>query len=296
MKYLSLPCKSALHSVKNNGAFKWDLNIYRGCAHGCKYCFAMYSHDYLNDGNFFDTVYYKENVVDVLAKELASSRRKKAVISIGGVTDSYQPIERTRKTMRDVLNLMIQYKNPIIISTKSILILRDLDLIEKLAKVTSVHIAFTITTMDENVRKFLEPGGSPSLYRFKALSKIKETGATIGVHIMPIVPYLTDSYQNLDRLYALASKINASYVLPCMLYLRGKTKTYFLDSVRREKPEIYYKIKRLYENREMKKEYVKEVYDSINHLEKKYHMTRNYKKKLDFYKENTGFQQLSLFG
>ncbi len=114
--------------------------------------------------------------------------------NIGGVTDSYQPIEREMKIMPEILKLMIKYKTPIIISTKSDLILRDIALIKELADITYVNVAFTITTMDEQLREKLEPNASPSLKRFEALQQFKKTNASLGVHIMPIIPYLTDTY------------------------------------------------------------------------------------------------------
>lgn len=295
MKYVPLECKSALHCVKRNPAFKWDLNIYRGCEHGCRYCFAIYSHDYLNDGHFFETVYYKKNIIQVLEKELSSAKWKKDVISIGGVTDSYQPIEKELGLMRDVLKLMIKYRNPIIISTKSTLILRDLDLLTELAKYVPVHVAFTITTIDEKVRSSLEPFGSPSLDRFKALARIKKTGATIGVHIMPIIPYVTDNCQNLEGIYALASKIQADYVLPGMLYLRGKTRPFFFSYVSKNYPSVYQKLQTLYQSKEHKMHYKKGLYAYIASLEKKYHLSSDFKKNLKLYQKIPSCEQLSLF-
>lgn len=295
MKYVPLKCKSAFHCVKRNTAFKWDLNIYRGCEHGCKYCFAIYSHDYLNDGHFFETVYYKENIEEIIEKELFSPKWKRGVVSIGGVTDSYQPIEKELGLMRKVLRLMIKYKNPIIISTKSTLILRDLDLIEELAKVTSVNIAFTITTVDENLRTVLEPGGSPSIDRFRALAKIKKTGASIGVHIMPIIPYLTDNRFNLEKIYMLSSKIGVDYILPGLLYLRGKTKPCFLRFIENYNISAYQKLQKLFQSIEYKNEYKKGLYAYIHRLEKKYHMTSNFKKKLKIYHADASCEQLSFF-
>jgi DNA repair photolyase len=206
MEYVELSVSSALNKLKRRIPYSYDLNIYRGCEHGCKYCYAIYSHDYLNDGNFFDRVYYKKNILEPLEKELSSPNWKREIVNIGGVTDSYQPIEKELQIMPEVLKLMIKYKTPIIISTKSDLILRDIDLINELSKITYVNIACTITTMDESIREKLEPNSSPSINRFKVLKKFKEkTNASIGVHIMPIIPYLTDSYENLDEIYKYSS-------------------------------------------------------------------------------------------
>jgi len=110
--------KSALHNVKGNFPFRWDLNVYRGCAHGCVYCYALYSHDYLQiGGDFSSQIFVKENLVEVLEKELRKKTWKPEMVNLGGVTDSYQPLERSVEMMRDILKLFIKYRNPLSIST-----------------------------------------------------------------------------------------------------------------------------------------------------------------------------------
>lgn len=274
--YIPMENKSALNKLKRKIPYGFDLNIYRGCEHGCKYCYAIYSHDYLNNGNFFDNVYYKKNILEELEKELSSPNWKKDVINIGGVTDSYQPIEKELKIMRDVLKLMIKYKNPIIISTKSDLILRDIDLIDELSKLTQVNIAFTITTMDENLRQKLEPGASPSMARFEALKKLKSTNASLGVHIMPIIPYLTDSYENLNNIYMNSSLAKVDYVLPGTLYLIGKTKPYFLNFIKGYDINIYNKIYCLYSTGSAGKIYKDNLYKYVTEIKSKYKISSNY--------------------
>lgn len=278
MQYIELNTKTALNKLKRKIPYSWDLNIYRGCNHGCKYCYAIYSHDYLNDGNFFDKVYYKKNIIEALERELSSSDWKREIVNIGGVTDSYQQIEKELKIMRDVLKLMIKYKTPVIISTKSDLILRDFDLIDELSKITYVNIAFTITTMDEEIRKKLEPNTSPSLNRFNALKKFKETNASLGVHVMPIIPYLTDNKENLEEIYRLSSEIGVHYVLPGTLYLREKTKPYFFNFIKEEYNNIYIKLIDLYKKGGAGKEYKDGLYKNINELKQKYNVSSNYMK------------------
>ena len=280
MKLIPLENKSALNPVKGLFPYRWDLNIYRGCGHGCKYCFALYTHDYLDpDGKFFDAVYYKKNILACLEEELKKNKNKGEIINIGGVTDSYQPGEAKLKLMPDVLKLMIKYKNPIIISTKNILILRDIELIKELSELVNVNIAMTITCMDEDIRKELEPGTSPSLSRFKALKRIKEeTKATIGVHFMPIIPYVTDNYHNLKAIYQLSAKIKADYVLPGTLNLRGKTRGVFLGWLEEYDKERYDKFTNLYKNKDAYKEYKKGLYQVIHKLRDEYNLDWDYKK------------------
>ncbi|WP_373276630.1 SPL family radical SAM protein, partial [Clostridioides difficile] len=131
--------------------------------HGCKYCYAIYSHKYINSNNYFEEIYVKTNIVEKLERQLKSSKWKKEVINIGGVTDSYQPIEADYKIMPEILNLLIKYKTPAIISTKSDLILRDYDLIDKLSRITYINVASTITTVNEDTQRLIEPNGVDSM-------------------------------------------------------------------------------------------------------------------------------------
>lgn len=278
VKYKEFNAKTAMHKVKGRFPYKWDLNIYRGCEHSCQYCFAMYTHDYLNDDAYFQAIYYKKNILECLEKELSSPKWQREVVNIGGVTDSYQAIEKEMKIMPEVLKLMIKYKTPIIISTKSKLILRDIDLINELSQITTVNIACTITTADEKLREKLEPNASKSIDRFKALAEIKKkTNAVVGIHLMPIIPYLTDDYNSLNAIYRTAKKINADYVLPGTLYLRGKTKPCFLNFLKTYNLEVYKKLYPLYHGANLK-EYKKTIYEKIWKLQKEYHIDSNYMK------------------
>lgn len=288
MKYEVLDNKSALHHLKRGRLpYQYEVNPYRGCEHGCKYCFAIYSQDYLNDHNdYFETVYYKKNVIEKLEKELSSPKWKKEVICFGGIADCYQPLEAKLGLMREMLKLMIKYRNPVIISTKSILILRDMDLLEELSKVAVVNIAFTITTVDEKVRRLIEPCASSSKSRFLALKELRKTNAVLGVHIMPIIPYLTAGKQNLETIYRLSSKIGVDYVLPGVLYLRGKTKNYFYHSIEEWNPEMYLKIKQMYSKGKADNQFKKNLYDYIHDLERKYAINSNYAEKIKA-KENS---------
>lgn len=273
MKYQELEVKSALNKIKGHFPYKWDLNIYHGCQHGCIYCYAIYSHKYLNDTNYFQTIYYKKNILKCLESELSSPKWKHELINIGGVCDSYQPIEEKLHIMPEILKLMIKYKNPIIISTKSSLILRDLELIKELSKITYVNIACTIITVDDNLRKIIEPGSSSIVERFKVLDQIKKhTDASTGIHIMPIIPFLTDQYGNLNGLYKMAKKIDVDYVLPGVLYLRGQTRTYFFNYLKKYDYSLYKKISSLYYQKEDFISYKKNLFTLINQLKKIYNL------------------------
>ena len=225
--YREITCASACNKLKRKIPYGWDLNIYRGCEHECRYCYAMYSNQYLGSGDYFEDIYVKTNIVQELEKELSAPGWKREVINIGGVTDSYQPAESIYQLMPDILKLMIRYRTPCIISTKSDLILRDYDLIAELAEITYVNVAATITCMDEGIRKKIEPNGAESRKRFQMLKEFSKTNASTGLHFMPIIPYLTDSRENVDELYQMAKESQVGYVLPGTLYLRGKTRNVF---------------------------------------------------------------------
>lgn len=272
--------KKALNRLHSNFLpYKWDLNVYRGCSHRCQYCYALYSHKYLENGkNFFDTIYVKTNIVESLEKQLSSKRWKHEVINLGGVTDSYQLIEEKYGLMREVLKLMIKYKTPIVISTKSDLILRDMDLLEKLAKVTSVNVAVTITTMDENIRKQIEPGARPSEKRLEVLKKLAGKNIGLGLHLMPILPMITDNEENIENIFREVSKVPIDYAICGFLNLRSATRVNFLDFIKRNFPNLFNDYLKLYQSPFIKKEYAKNVYEKIWRLKKKYNINSDYKK------------------
>ncbi|MCX7710537.1 MAG: radical SAM protein [Clostridia bacterium] len=270
--------KSALTMLKRKIPYGWDLNIYRGCQHGCKYCYAMYSHKYLDSADFFNEIHVKTNIVEELERELKSEKWKREVINIGGVTDSYQPAEAKYQLMPEILKLLIKYRTPAIISTKSKLVLRDYDLIDELSRITYINVAATITAMDEAIRTKIEPGGSTSIERFEFLKAFRKTNASIGLHLMPIIPYITDDEQNFDRMFDAASQCGVHYVLAGTLYLRGTTRKYFLDFAQKEFPEQYEKILQLYKTGGADKEYKTALYEKVNRLRDQYGLSSSYMK------------------
>ncbi|KNY28920.1 Radical SAM domain protein [Pseudobacteroides cellulosolvens ATCC 35603 = DSM 2933] len=278
LKYKEISCEIAMNQLKRRIPYSWDLNIYRGCEHGCKYCYAIYSHEYLGSDNYFGDIYVKINILEQLEKQLSNPKWKREIVNIGGVTDSYQAAEEHYRLMPDILKLLIKYKTPAIISTKSDLILRDYDLIDELSNITYVNVAATITTMDENIRKLIEPGGVESDRRFKMLKTFRKTNASVGLHVMPIIPYLTDSFENFDSLFSRAKDSDVHYVLPGTLYLRGKTRTVFFDFTKREFPHLYDELLKLYKSGGADKEYKNSLYKTVNELREKYKLSNSYTK------------------
>jgi len=269
-------CESALTKLKRKVPYGWDLNIYRGCRHACRYCYAIYSHQYLNSDGFYDDIHVKTNIVDVLERELSSPGWKREVVNIGGVTDSYQKAEETWQLMPEILKLLINYRTPAIISTKSTLPLRDFDLIDELSHITYLNIAATITTTDENIRQKLEPGSASSAERFAMLKQFRKTNASVGLHVMPIIPYLTDSRENLEALCIGARESVVHYMLPGTLYLRGETRKVFFDFIQENYPELFPPLQSMYKTGGAGKEYKDSLYRVVNELRKKYGISSSY--------------------
>jgi len=278
IKYQPLKAKSALHKVNGNFPFNWDLNVYRGCGHGCVYCYALYSHDYLKPNeDFFGNIYVKENLAEVLDKEFWKKSWKGEMVNLGEVTDSYQPLEKSIEMMPDILRVFIKHRNPLTISTKSDLILRDIDLYAELAALTTVNISVTITTPNESIRKKIEPFGAKTHNRFKVLNEFKKIQVSTGLHLMPIIPYLTDDYNDLDYLFQQAAKSHVDYLLTGKLYLRGKTRPRVIDFMRNYYPELFHAFSNLYTHGEVNQQYVKRLYENINFLRRKYSVNSTYK-------------------
>jgi DNA repair photolyase len=247
----------------------------------------------MDSDNFFDEIYVKKNIVECFEKQISSKRRKQTLVNIGGVTDSYQPAEKKYKLMPDILKLCIKYKVPVSLSTKSKLILRDFDLFAELANIVPVHIACTITTANEKIRQLIEPNASSTEDRFNNLKEFSKTNVNTGIFIMPIIPEITDSYNNLNMLYKTAKENNVNYAITTILNLRGETKISFLNFVKEKLPHLYNKIKSHYKGAYVNSKYKKHIYNILNKLEEKYPLKG---KNID-YKDynNTEEKQLTFF-
>ncbi len=293
---IPISCNTACTFVKGRFPYHWDLNVYRGCAHNCKYCYARYSHKYLQEkGDFSDHIFVKTNIVEALERQLRNPKWDKSVINLGGVTDNYQATEAKEERMPAILRLMIRYNNPIIISTKSDLILRDFDLLDELSRKTYVNIASTITTADEALQRKLEPGGVSPKRRFLMLKEFGKTIASTAVHMMPLLPYLTDGEENLNAVFSQAKDADVDYLLAGFLYLRGETKQVFYEFLQKEYPNLIGEYRKLYQNAGLK-EYRKPVYEKLNRIRGKYQISSDYmgRIKREVYEKNMAVQ-LSLF-
>lgn len=176
--------------------FSQSVNPYRGCEHGCVYCFARPSHAYLDlsPGLDFETrLYAKTNAAQLLRAELAKPAYRCSPIALGINTDSYQPIERHYRVTRSLLEMFAECRHPISLITKNALVLRDLDLLAAMAEQRLVSVYFSVTSLDNKLSAKLEPRASAPHTRLKALRTLSEAGVPVGVMVAPVIPMISDS-------------------------------------------------------------------------------------------------------
>lgn len=281
--YKEIIAKNALHHHGRTFATNWDLNIYRGCSHRCKYCFAQYSHKFLNNGDepgFFDDIFVKTNIAEVLDKELSKKSWNGDPIQICGVTDCYQPIEKKYGLMRKVLEVMIKHKQSVSILTKSPLILRDYDLLNELSKVAYVDLATTITTLNEDIKRKIEPGTFSSMERLEAMKELSKIDSEISVLFMPIIPYLTDNTKDIELVFKVAKEHEINNIISGSLHLRGNLKKNFYNFLKQDFPETYQKISKLYNGAYASKEYREKLNDFLRKMRIKYRLKKFTKKNM----------------
>ena len=200
--------------------FGASINPYRGCSHGCSYCFARPTHEYLglSAGLDFEThILVKEDAPALLEKALRAPSWRPEVIAISGVTDPYQPVERKLRITRGCLAVLAKYRNPCVIVTKSGLVTRDIDLLRELAEHEAAVVNVSITSLDDSVRRVMEPRASPPHERLRAVEALATAGIPVGVLVAPIVPGLTDS--EIPAIVAAAARAGASQVRSVVLRL-----------------------------------------------------------------------------
>ena len=283
--------KSMLHYHEKTFATNWDANIYRGCEHNCKYCFAQYSHKYMETENFFEEIFVKANADLILRKEFKKRKWRKFPVNVCGVSDCYQPEEKTYKIMPKVIKSFIDYKNPLVITTKSTLILRDIELIKELNEVSEVTILVSVSTLDEEKRKLIEPNAAPTIERLEMLKQFKEIGCKTAVLLMPIMPYLSDSDENLDTIFKTIKEYNLGAIITGILHLRGNTKNVFFSFLKESYPDLLDKYIYLYSKGSADKEYRNYIYRKIEALREKYNLFDVYEPSLPKkeYKERSLF-------
>ena len=223
--------------------FRYSINPYRGCEHGCSYCYARPSHEFLgmSAGLDFETkIIVKDRAVELLRDILAKPSWQPESMMLSGVTDPYQPVERDRKVTRALLQLLCQCKHPVSLITKNALIERDIDILEKMAEQGLVHAAISITTLDENLARVLEPRTSSPTARLRAIKTLADHGVPVRVMTAPVIPGLND--HELPALLEAASDSGATSAGYVMLRLPGAVQPVFTDWLSRVRPESEAKV------------------------------------------------------
>jgi len=247
MEYRSYQAKSLINKLRHVDDWLWvnyTLNPYRGCAHLCVYCDARTNQYGLSDA-FDQTVYFKENAVEVLEKQL--SRLELGIVGLGGVCDAYQPIEAEYRITRSILKTLAQHSFPVEILTKSDLVLRDLDVLQEINSMAWVGILFTITTFDGVVASCFEPYSPPPERRLAALERVARSGITTGVMLCPYLPGISDDATHLEEVVQRVKDAGAEFVLCGGLTLKeGLQKERFIETLERYYPHLTPQYEKLY--------------------------------------------------
>ena len=232
-----IQAKTILNHVKQPDTYfglKYNMNLYRGCQHQCIYCDSR--SECYQIGNFAD-IHVKVNAVDLLADALPR-KRVRGTIGFGSMNDPYMPVERKYRLCRRALEVIAAHQFPVHIITKSDLVLRDLDLLMEINNVYAA-VSFTITAADDRLARQTEPGAPSSSARFAAMRALADAGIHTGVTMMPILPFVGDTEENVARLVELAHQSGASYILPWFgMSLRAGSRDWYFDQLDESFPGI----------------------------------------------------------
>jgi DNA repair photolyase len=218
--------------------FEQSINPYRGCSHGCVYCYARPSHAYmgLSPGLDFETrLFYKADAAKVLEAELARPDYVCKPIMLGANTDPYQPVERRMKVTRSILEVLARTRHPVTVVTKSVLVLRDLDLLTELAGQGLASVAISITTQDNALKRTLEPRAASPQARLRALAALSATGVPTGVLVAPVIPALTD--HEMEGILAAAAQAGVCWAGYVLLRLPYEIKDLFAEWLAEHYPQ-----------------------------------------------------------
>ena len=229
--------------------FRWTINPYRGCSHSCFYCFARNTHTYLDldfGEDFNSQIVVKVNAPDLLRKELSARSWKGEHIAMGTNVDPYQRAEGRYTLMRGILEALKDFANPFSILTKGSLILRDLDLLQECAAVTDVGTNVSVGFVDKDLWRSLEPGTPSPTKRLEVCRTLNEAGVLCGVLMAPIIPFLSDSPQQLAATVKQVADTGATHVSPIVLHLRTGAREWYMQWLSANHPDLVPRYERLY--------------------------------------------------
>jgi DNA repair photolyase len=234
------------------------MNLYRGCGHDCAYCDGR-AEKYQVQGVFGSDIQVKVNAVELLKRELGLDTAGQAelwpgirqgggfVLLGGGVGDSYQPAEGCFRLARQALELFAENSVPVHVLTKSTLVLRDLDLLERISRSAGALVSFSLSSVDDEISAVFEPGASPPSQRLSTITALRDRGINAGVFLVPVLPFLTDDAESLDRSVSAAAAAGAMYVLFGGMTLKpGRQKDHYLETLARVRPDLVPRCRELY--------------------------------------------------
>jgi DNA repair photolyase len=279
IEYFTLPSKSLLNRCVSNRAmpFTWTINPYRGCEFGCRYCYARYTHEFMEmrDGMEFEQkIYVKQHAAGLLRHELRRVKSDEA-IALGTATDPYQPAERRYQVTRAILEEFARHRGfELGIVTKSNLIVRDLDLLKEVAKANRLSVHITVTTLDVDLARIIEPRAPRPDLRLDAVHQLSQAGLRVGVSCSPVLPGITDSPKSLDSLIRAAAEAGADYVFANPLFLKPCSAAVFIPFLEQNFPLLAQNYRRRYQNRAfLPPAYAKHLSNLITRLREKYKIT-----------------------
>ncbi len=276
-EYFLLPVKSILNECHSERVpFRWTVNPYRGCEFGCKYCYARYTHEYMElDGGEFETkIYVKRDAGPLAERDLGSEKIWGEHIAIGTATDPYQPAEKEFGATRAILERMAEREGlSLSITTKSNQVLRDIDLLQRISAKSALSVNLSITTLKTRLARMLEPRAPRPDLRLEAVRKLREAGISAGVLAMPVLPGLTDREEDLDALARGVSETGAQWFAANVLFLMPSSLKQFLPFLREKFPRLVKQYGAWYGRYgNAPEEYRKEIAERVERLRRKYHL------------------------
>ena len=268
-------CKTLLNKIDvPRVPFRWTLNPYRGCRHACTYCYARPTHEFLGQdpGRDFETrVFAKVNAAEVLRRELKRPSWRRESIAIGTASDPYEPAEAEYKITRDILHVLRDFRNPVSITTKGILVRRDADILAELSGFADVHVNFSVGTINEKTWKIMEPGTPNPFARLEAMQYLVENGVSAGVMMAPLLPGISDDEANIQEVVSAAHSYKAEYLGADVLFLKPGSKEWFMPMLKEAYPHLDSGYNRLYGNKTYAPEqYTKIVLETVDRVRRQW--------------------------
>jgi DNA repair photolyase len=271
-----IECSSALNRVHAPGLpFRWTLNPYRGCQHACVYCFARGTHRYLgyDPGRDFERrIVVKVNIAEALRRDLARPSWRRQTVAIGTACDPYQQAEMKYGLTRRCLEVMLEFANPVSLVTKSPAITKDLDLLEALSRVAEVSVAFSISTLDAEIWRRIEPETANPGKRLEAMATLARSGVRTGVLLAPILPGITDDPRDLEAVVRAAAEHGASFIGDVVLHLKPGSREWFMPFLREAYPHLQERYWKFYRGPYAPHSYTSEVHEVVRRLKERFGM------------------------